>query len=1137
MAGNTVQLYVNDPTTNKWLTLDLMSADPIKLTLQASSIEDPLKVASAFSREFRVPNTRKNAQFFKTAFNVNTEDFNPAIKIASYINDTGGTLVSGNVRLNNVIRGDERQAIYYDIGFFGETSDFGSVIQGRYMNQMKLIQYTHVRNYQAINNSWTTGVFPGPYGPVIRYPLVEWGYLYDGSTPPIAITPTLTNGFARSFTTSTNALSQSQFKPAIQLKALWDAIISPSTPVPPSTYPPTLGFSGYTYSSDSFMNSQIFSSMYVLMETEARAFLPAQQVFTANVTTPPTQSFPAFGAVTKVFFTQEVSDPANNYDPSSSTYTAPVTGTYTFNVRSQGICYNSSGTNITNTSSGSLRLKLTTPAGVVTWLTYFSANPINTFGNNLSTEWNPTVSIATAGTTIEAFFYVGAVTVVAGFKLNSGHFKCTSSPSVVNVQSLMPGNIKVADFVKSIVDRFKLVFIPNKDRPKEFKIIPWVEWIKQGKTRDWSAFLDTSKEFKITPLWEGQTRNNVYVDAEDGDYINFNYKQSTKEVYGQLFQDSGNELLVGETRRESIFAPTPIDSIDTASASSAWKRVIIPKLSVDSQNERGPIIPKPRLLFWNGLIPNNSGGAWHIKNDANANIPVIVYPLLSEFQQWPAQPSSLNLTWTWKPPVYDPAFGPTANPTALTDSTVYGKYWSQWYESVYNNYSKAVEAYFTLDYAELKDFNFNDYVWVKDAWYLVDKIQDYIVGQSTTVKVKMYKISGSLGLTIPNAVNTIPSVSLCFGTTACAAKCCVGSALATTSYFTQTPTAMVANLSQLFSDPYGNVPAPAGFYKYSATVIWEIGPNGVFLGSSNPSCNCITNPSTPTALRVAYAPTNLDSVACASPIVPPTEVNIFGKQSNEFDDNVEYYQEAACINPAPTGYYRYLDYVVDTGSIIYLEDGVYTRSLSTELGYCKPTLYPYILGFDPNTDCGACCFENGSAIYYSADSTLVPGSVLYSDLGDTFAPEGFYSDGTFYWILDTGNGEVISSADCVCSCSPTEPIGLSFESEFTGAEGTIDLYKSLNATDWVYVGTLDFPDTTPANIPVNTSFEVEIGNYLKAVANYAGGAGGFQVIEYLIGGTMTSFRQDDLPFPDQTLITEDTVDSIYGRKFEVKVYQ
>jgi len=1134
MTGQTVQLYVNDPS-GRWLTIDLLTEEPIKLTLQASSISDPLKVASSFTRTFRIPNTVANAQFFNTAFNVNTEDFNPAIKVPAYINEAGETLVTGNIRLNNVIRGDDRQAIFYEIGFFGETSDFSTKIGGKYLSDLKLLQFNHIRNFQAIQNSWTVGI----YGGAIRYPLVEWGYSYDGSSPPNVDIPTLSNGFSKSFTSSANPMNHGQFKPAIKLKNIWDAIISQTNPTP-GPYTTQIGYSGYTYTFDSFMNSQIFNNLYLLLDSKATAELGGLQNFRSNVVNPPGSNFPV-NASASLQAPQIISDPGNNYSTSLSTYTAPATGNYVFQIETFGQVY--TGNLITGQMRGKYKVKITPPTGPVYYVyaplgTGVTFIPITSGTNLLSGNIN--VAGLAAGSVVEAQIEMltgGGSYSGTNYKVTQGAWTAVLTPQFINIQQLMPNNIKVSDFIKSIIDRFKLVFIPSKERPREFKIVPWVDWVRSGTSRDWSAFLDTSKEFRISPLWEGQTRNNVYIDAEDGDYINYNYTLATKEVYGQLFQDSGNELLKDTTTRQSIFAPTPIDSLLVSSGTSAWRKVTIPKLAKDSPDKIEPILPKPRLVFWNGLQSNSASGSWYMKNDTSAPIAQSNYPLMSEYQQWPAIPSTLNLVWNWKPPVFDSTYGPVSNPTGVSNLTVYNQYWAPWYEAVYNNYSKAVECSFNLKYAEIKDFKFNDYVWVKDAWYLIDQIKDYVVGQTTTVNVKMYKVSGNLGVAIPNGVSTIPSVSLCYGTTACAAKCCVGSALATTNYFTQTPTAMVVNTSQVFSDPYGNIPAPAGYYKYSATVIWQIGTNGVFLGSSNPSCTCITNPSTPTALRTAFSETSIESVACAAPIVPPTEVYLYGKQSNSFDENSEYYLDALCTLPARTGYYRYLDYGTDPGWIIKLDNGVFNYATSIELADCKPVLYPHILSYGASY-CDACCFVDGTSVYYSEDETLTFGSIVYSDLGDTPAPDGFYSDGTFYYTIDLGMGEIILSNDCDCTCTSLETIGLSFESlDFTGYDGTLDLYKSSNAVDWILVGTLNFPDTTPINTPVTTTFDVEIGNYLKAVANYDGGSGGFYWLDYYIDSEVIQHIQEDLPYPDLTLTSLDTTDGIYTREFKVIVSQ
>lgn len=55
--------------------LDIMEAEPIKITASVQSFEDPTLVASAFSRTFKLPHTAANGPFFKAAFSVNGTDF------------------------------------------------------------------------------------------------------------------------------------------------------------------------------------------------------------------------------------------------------------------------------------------------------------------------------------------------------------------------------------------------------------------------------------------------------------------------------------------------------------------------------------------------------------------------------------------------------------------------------------------------------------------------------------------------------------------------------------------------------------------------------------------------------------------------------------------------------------------------------------------------------------------------------------------------------------------------------------------------------------------------------------------------------------------------------------------------------
>jgi hypothetical protein len=1135
MGANAVQLFVRSepfgPTSNPlftWYLLDLYNADPIKLNLSVASITEPLKVASAFSRTFRIPNTANNADFFKTAFNINTEDFDPSRKIPAYINDSGETLITGSIRLNNVIRDLNRQIISYEIGFFGDTSDLASVIAGKYLRDLDLTMFNHNRNYASITNSWSSS---GLFGGAIRYPLIEWGYTYDST--PAANIPTLSAYLPKSFTTSTNALQQNQLKPIISLKVLWDAIISPSYQMAFQPYTPQVGISGYTYSQDSFMGStgpgaQLWNNLYVIVSKEASATLVSNQTFSSNVNGSIGFTIIA-GGTTQIIAPIEIADPGNNYNTSTSRYKLPSSGDYVFQAALlKGKAYlNNSETNFS--LYGRFRLKVTYPNGNVVYPATTGYIPIQP--NSVIPDQTLNLQGGLAGSLVEMVIetipaQLSGTYRATSFKFTEGAFKCNSAPQFINVQQLMPDNIKVTDFLKAVVDRFKLVFIPSTDNPKEFKIIPWIDWIRTGTAKDWTPKLDTSKEFKLTPLWENQTRNNIYRDAEDADFLNLNYFQATKQTYGQLNLDSGNELIVGETVRESLFAPTPLSSIAVGPTGGDWQKMLIPKIAKSTNDSAAtkiePIQPKLRLVFWNGLQQNIGATAaayqWFLRNDVGTAVTQANYPLVSQFQNWPPVPSSLNLSWKYTAPLYNVAFGPTSNPTATTSLTQFTAYWQGWYDTVYDKYSKMVEATFNLDYLDVKDIKFNDYFWVNDSWYLVDSIKDYVVGETTNCKVKMYKIGDILGLSIPSGITALNPITACFGNSACAAFCCSGGVLGQRTIYTATPGAMVVNASFVYADTFGDIPANPGFYKVGG-VVWQIGSGGGLIAITTPACIC--NGGGGSGFNTKYSATSLESVSCVSPLVPPASITIYGGQSSEFEENIDFYLDPELTIGATSGFYRYDDYVEDLGIVLNVYDGIYNFPTNITCTSCpSPSEYfAYTFGYGATADCDACCFVDGTGTYWSIDTTITPGSYLYLDYGITPAPAGIYSDGTFTYTIGGTGGEVTSSGDCSCSCTPLIDIDLEFRSIYTGFSGTLTLEKSFNGIDWLPVGVLVFPDSTPADTPVTTTFQVEQNAFTKAEAMYNGPSGNIALQYYFNGDLLVDLNAVlpiDAPIKEQS---------------------
>lgn len=965
------QLYVKYPDTTQWILLDLYpgDAEPIKLTFSVADISDPLKVASIFSKTFRVPNTEVNGPFFRAVFNVNSTDFDASKKAEAYINDNGATFSIGNIRLNAIVRNDRTRNVEYEIIFMGEVSDFASTIAGGYMNELNLDAYNHPITYTNIVNSWSGGLFNGD----IRYPLIEWGYTYNSAGVPNI--PTIADGGVAGFTNSANPLKVEQFKPSPRLKILWDAIFERA---------------GYTYTNDSFMNSALFQNLYVVLENQARATIDVSQSFfattTGNFPRFIVQTIPATGVPARLIATTKIYDRSNLYNPNALEYNVAASGTYQFATRI-----------IALPVGGAVQVNLILRNVVTNAILGIKYFPVTTNG---TLTWTfPSVAL-TQGDKVA--LQVEVLTAAPGFPGTAVHsiqntFYSVITPDVVNLTSLMPNNYKIQDFLKSVIDKFKLVFIPDENIPKRFQIIPWVDWIQEGRSKDWTEKLDESKDMLIKPLFQGQPRTQIYRDISDTDYVNIGVQYNFKETFGQLNLDSGNELLAGEQVREGGFAPTPLDKIGgTTNAANTW---LIPHLAKDTQLTRDPIQPKPRLLFWNGL--KTAPATWYLTGTGSPapSEPQTTFPLMSSFQQWPPTLNTLDLNWENDQPVYDTIT--YANPEARTVSTVFSQYWGAWYNTIYDPFSRLVEANFVLDYSDIYDLKFNDYVFVKDSWYFVNKVSDYIAGMNTNCKVQLYKIGSTTGITIPLTPQNRSQVTLCRGNTICQSFCCNGE-FGNANYFVDGDDMTDSN--QIFSDQFGNVVAPIGFYSDGVTA-WEVGTDGVILGPvSTEECVCI-GPLT------AFTGLCYSLVLCTACCCDGSTVTLYGANP-EFYGNLTFFADSFGTVPAAAGWYKY------GSEVVYIEVGgtVQFVSLCTECACEESPLFEQDLNFGAN-QCAACCSISAPATYWSNQAVLSESTSLWADSGGTTLPaNGWYTDGSGD-VVQVVSGSIVAVGTCsVCEC-------------------------------------------------------------------------------------------------------------------------
>jgi hypothetical protein len=727
-----LKVYSN---TEKLLTeqyfLDLYETEPIKLTLSIEDITNA-DATSTYSKAFKVPGTRANAEFFKNVFDVDATLYDVTIKKPAEILVDGVEFKQGHVRLQRIFMNSVLDRYDYELLFLGETRDFSSLIGEAGLCELDLPELVG----NALNNnidaasvvaSWqaypeTTSLTAGLHNGNIIYPLIDHGNSYN-SAGTVQETRIALNNAGPHFTKSNNPLNIDRMKPMIRAKRLVDQIFTDV---------------GYTYSSV-FLESDLFHQIYIsAFGNEANVIYESNGSSNTSINTAYGDNLVSTQGVTTAsspnpnnglsFLNNQV-DPGNNLG--NRTYVVPTaTGSYTFVAE----CF----------YDGYFENSDYTKTDIPARLTLYNYTR-NVVLDQSSPGVNQTLQL-THVQTIQAGFFeqgdqIGLIVIP-----NSGvdwdivtnvRFAVTEAPGQYSPASGLECSYKQIDFIKDILTSFRLVLAPDPKDPKNFIIEPWQTYINSGDVYDWSKKLVENKDVVIEPVFFSQSDVIKFDMQAGGDYTNIYHKQAYSENFGYLEFDSGNELLKGKRDVKLIgIAPTEIVQPE------GWvpgDNIGIPQLHTHSAEDTGlqhlPLKVKTRMLFYNGLQafthPNNTGGpnnVWYLTGAGAQS----TYPLVSPYQAWPIQPQTLNLNWANDIQYWQQIAGYNDN-----GSTLYSDYWSRYISSLYNKYSRRVTAYFVLNNIDLNDFSFDDTIFVNGTYYRPEKILDVEVGAYTEVKVQL----------------------------------------------------------------------------------------------------------------------------------------------------------------------------------------------------------------------------------------------------------------------------------------------------------------------------------------------------------------------------------------------------------------
>ena len=693
-------------------TIDLYENEKMHLNYKFTDLTDFSSVGN-YSREFRIPASKTNVDFFGAIFNVNFDgwfDFRKKVEATLTVNTI--PIASGHVQVKKLYW-QSGKLFEFEVVFFGEVPNLARLLNEKKLRDIESI-VTGDLDYDLLHANVETP----PNEHTILTLCDKWN-LTASNTEGQPVYSTTIGGQP-----TYKPLYVGHLTPAVKAQYLFDQIMNDA---------------GIQYTSDNlsgclenvyvpFVNGQYLNSSFGLNDNASTLALASN--VTGQTFGPGDVQYNLSAALT------EYNDPNNDW--ASGIFTAPFSGQFSFKVWA-------SGTITSSTFLTSLFIRpefyvngtfVSTPTSSFSADTNFSNSVINTVdlseGDTL--EIRLTLTLNDDGTT-------GPADATITFIGNGANDYTGTGVELVSVGTALTGDtvvmefnapdMKQIDFITSIQKMFNLAFVADRTLPNTLRIEPLVEYIGAGNTLDWSHKLDLSKDIMYYPTVDMQKAKFTFTYAEDGDFYNSVYKDNGR-IYGRYEITENdfeviNEFATGEEKVELAFASTPSAPVENTD-------VVVPKFL----NSEGKFVqPKPRILYYFADFFVN------MYDEVSDSVVQTAVKCLNNYSTMNANVSDSDLNFAPEIPIHTIIANPYDN--------LYNRWWRNYYRELYDGQARIMEGMFALTLNDIFTFQWSDKIWIVDSWWRVLDIEGYVVGEQDVTKVKLIRL-----LDIDNDCDIIP---------------------------------------------------------------------------------------------------------------------------------------------------------------------------------------------------------------------------------------------------------------------------------------------------------------------------------------------------------------------------------------------
>jgi hypothetical protein len=564
--GFQTKLIAND------IILDLFQDEEIKISNNITNLFDIGTIPADFSRTIMLPGTKKNNAFFEHVYDISVTNpylFATNTKVAAYLDFDGIYLVTGYLQLNKVTVYENKFIDSYEITLYGIVSSFSRDINKLTLNDLNTLeQFNHTASYNNITSSWSGNLFSGS----IVYPLADYGSGYQ-----------FTSGQYQLFgmDDQNGALTVQNFKPAIRVKDVWDAVFDTT---------------GYTYSS-SFMNSAFLDDVYMIcnnalkypefssVDLETYGKIKVGAISGSGMTD---INLPSGSFVTLPWY-NELSDPQGFYNNGAYRVdkATNLTGVLNINVNVSCSVNNMPGTLSAN---GTWQIRLletgsSTPystRAIQSYIFFFDQLQQSRTGG-INTTYELATEFKFDDVPTGSYYFqirqspnfpsaVAALPVVTLDPLSTTksyleikQVNQAADGRVMDIPSNMPfgtTGIKLVDFIKGIQKKFNLIIYPDRNNTNNIIVETFNNWYNKGEIKDFNKYLNLNKPIDVISANNLAVNKLNFGDTLDTDYISQQFSKAANREYGkQYFVDNQNFFSQGEFEVKTTFASNPLIKI------------------------------------------------------------------------------------------------------------------------------------------------------------------------------------------------------------------------------------------------------------------------------------------------------------------------------------------------------------------------------------------------------------------------------------------------------------------------------------------------------------------------------------------------------------------------------------------------